>query len=136
MNNQAVNHSHYLQEMGIDIWVPTYPQSLSGPDHKEALPASCRLLFVSPEKPESASLLMFFSKILASMDLKLEQVQHIFPHQFPFIDIQSVEWVWFAGTQPETVEGAKQLVSPLLDSIDGNNQERRALWTQITSYEG
>ncbi|MDW2373263.1 DNA polymerase III subunit psi, partial [Vibrio sp. 1078-1] len=45
-----------------------------------------------------------------------------------------LEWVWFAGCESNSMENAKQLTSPLLQDIDGNNEQKRALWQQICSY--
>ncbi|MDG2733340.1 DNA polymerase III subunit psi, partial [Vibrio parahaemolyticus] len=43
-------------------------------------------------------------------------------------------WVWFAGCEADQSIKAKHLTSPLLQDIDGNNEQRRALWQQICSY--
>ncbi|GAL10699.1 DNA polymerase III psi subunit [Vibrio astriarenae] len=76
----------------------------------------------------------FLAKVLKAMSLSLEQIRHIEPQNWSQIEREGVEWVWFAGC-PEQESTAKVLTSPLLEQIDGNNQQRRALWSQIQSQQ-
>ncbi|MCG9650226.1 DNA polymerase III subunit psi [Vibrio brasiliensis] len=125
----------YLQEMGIQCYELSHPERLQGYQAPcIALQASCQLLLVSPQYPKNETAIMF-EKVLKSINLGLEQAQHIYPQQVSQLAEHQLEWIWFAGcdAQPE-LEG-KVLSSPLLSDIDGNNEQRRALWQQICSYK-
>ncbi|MDK9758990.1 DNA polymerase III subunit psi [Vibrio sp. D173a] len=111
-------HAQYLQEMGITQWELSHPERLAGYQTELVkLPETCQLLLVSPEKPQGA-LAEMFKRVLKSIKLDLSQAQYV-----------------FAGCESDTDIAAKTLQSPLLSHIDGNNQQRRALWQQICSYE-
>lgn len=97
------------------------------------LPSSCKLLLVSPICPTNETAILF-EKILKSMKLTLEQAMHIEPERLAMLGEHQLEWVWFAGCESNNMESAKQLTSPLLQDIDGNNEQKRALWQQICSY--
>ncbi|QIA64103.1 DNA polymerase III subunit psi [Vibrio astriarenae] len=132
--NQSQRHAAYLKEMGITQWTVTHPERLEAIEvSKQTLDASCRLLLVSPSCPQGA-LVEFLAKVLKAMSLSLEQIRHIEPQNWSQIELEGVEWVWFAGC-PEQESTAKVLTSPLLEQIDGNNQQRRALWSQIQSQQ-
>lgn len=77
---------------------------------------------------------ILFEKILKSMKLTLEQAMHIEPERLAMLGEHQLEWVWFAGCESNSMENAKQLTSPLLQDIDGKNEQKRALWQQICSY--
>ncbi|WED21234.1 DNA polymerase III subunit psi [Vibrio sp. JC009] len=125
----------YLAEMGIDSWTLEHPERIEG---YEAAPVvldeNCRLLLVSPEKPEGEIVVMF-EKVLKSIKLTLDQARHIYPHQLNQIQSGGLKWVWFSGCEASPLEEANILTSPLLNEIDGNVELRRALWQQICSYD-
>ncbi|MGL6258342.1 DNA polymerase III subunit psi [Vibrio sp. WXL103] len=130
----AQRRAAYLTEMGITQWVVTHPERLTGVSiAPQSLPDDCRLLFVSSQCPQGA-LAEFLEKVLKAMGLSLSQVQHIEPQHWSELDSSQLEWVWFAGCD-EQPTGAKRLLSPKLEMIDGNNQQRRALWSQIQSQQ-
>ncbi|MBW3694218.1 DNA polymerase III subunit psi [Vibrio sp. T187] len=125
----------YLQEMGISYWELEHPERLAGYNVQPlSLPESCKLLLVSSEKP-SGELAVMFERVLKSIKLNLDQALHITPSEFSAVDASSLEWVWFAGCSAPDSASGKVLQSPLLSDIDGNNQQRRALWQQICSYD-
>lgn len=125
----------YLEEMGIQSWALLHPSRLSGcPIENVDIPKSCRLLLVSPEKPEG-DIVYMFEKVLKSMHLELSQTMHIFPEQFSYLGSHQLKWVWFAGCDKSEKLDLNTLVSPVLTNIDGNNQERRNLWQKICSYD-
>lgn len=128
-------YNEYMQEMGISCWEVRYPERLEG-YHAEAivLPKECRILLVSPVKPKG-ELAEMFERVLKSMSLTLDQSLHLFPSQIAYLGEQSLEWVWFSGCEVTEIEEVKQLHSPLLSEIEGNNQQRRQLWQQICSYD-
>ncbi|GAK85149.1 DNA polymerase III psi subunit [Vibrio ponticus] len=122
----------YLSEMGIDQYQLMHAQRLSGYQAAPIrLPSDCRLLLVSPALPHGSQA-EFLQRVLKSMQLTLEQVRHIYPQQLAQLE-HSAEWVWFAGC-PSSQQAGKVLTSPLLSDIDGNNEQRKALWQQICSY--
>ncbi|UGA54244.1 DNA polymerase III subunit psi [Vibrio sp. VB16] len=125
----------YLEEMDIQNWVLLHPSRLSGcPIENVDIPESCRLLLVSPEKPEG-DIVVMLEKVLKSMKLELSQAMHIFPEQFNYLGSHHLKWVWFAGCDKTGIPNLNTLVSPVLTKIDGNNQERRNLWQNICSYD-
>ncbi len=129
------NQMQYLQEMGISYWELCHPDRLQGYQVQPVqLPESCKLLLVSPEKP-TGQLADMFERVLKSIKLNLEQALFLSPNEVSALDTSHLEWVWFAGCQVQHDITAKTLQSPLLSDIDGNNQQRRALWQQICSYE-
>ncbi len=133
---QANKDSHYLKEMDIQSWELLHPDRLAGYQSETiAIPDSCALLLISPQKPEGEIVTMF-EKIVKSMQLELHQVLHLFPEQFEQLEAQQLKWIWFAGcSKPESVPTEiKVLTSPQLRDIQGNNLERRNLWQQICSY--
>lgn len=128
-------HAQYLQEMGITQWELSHPERLAGYQTELVkLPETCQLLLVSPEKPQGV-LAEMFERVLKSIKLELSQAQYVHPNELSYFDLSSLQWVWFAGCESDTDIAAKTLQSPLLSHIDGNNQQRRALWQQICSYE-
>ncbi|MDG3088910.1 DNA polymerase III subunit psi [Vibrio hannami] len=127
--------SAYLKEMGIECWELVHPERLEGiTTEKIELENECVLLLISPVKPEGA-LLDMFEKVLKSIKLTLADARHLYPEQLAQLKYNDLKWVWFAGCEPTELEGSNTLSSPLLSDIDGNNQERRALWQQICSYD-
>lgn len=127
--------NEYLQEMGISVWEVTHPERLEG-YHAESiiLPDECKLLFVSPVKPKG-ELAVMFERVLASMNLTLVESLHLYPTQMPYLGQHSIEWAWFSGCDKTEIGSIKILHSPLLTDIQGNNQQRRALWQQIRGYD-
>ncbi|SJN53969.1 DNA polymerase III subunit psi [Vibrio ruber DSM 16370] len=126
---------YYLQEMGIQHWQLVHPERMLGGEYAQyALPASCKLLFVSPVLPEGAQAVMF-EKVLKSFHVSLEEARHVYPHSLDWISQSDIEWIWFAGCPAPEVTTAKRLTSPLLSEIDGHPQHRRDLWRQICSYQ-
>lgn len=132
----------YLSEMGIDQYQLMHAQRLTGYQAASiSLPSDCKLLLISPVLPQGSQA-EFLQRVLKSMQLTLEQVRHLYPQQFSQLDAsqleQSVEWAWFAGCLSSELTGTqsitKVLNSPLLSDIDGNNEQRKALWQQICSY--
>lgn len=124
----------YLQEMGIQRYELAYPERLKGYLLPElTLPDSCRLLLVSSQLPKGKTAEMF-ARVLKTIHLSLDEALHIYPEQLSQIRHHNLEWVWFAGCDQMDVE-AKTLTSPLLTQVDGNNEQRRALWQQICSYQ-
>jgi len=129
------NQMQYLQEMGISSWELCHPERLQGYQLQPTpLPESCKLLLVSPEKP-TGQLAEMFERVLKSIKLNLEQALFLTPNELSGFDMSNLEWVWFAGCPVPHGVTAKTLQSPLLSDIDGNNQQRRALWQQICSYD-
>jgi DNA polymerase-3 subunit psi len=130
-----------MAEMGLEQWQLIHPERLEGYQVQSIeLPDECALLFVSDEKPEG-ELAEMFTKVLASMKLELSQARHLYPHQTAQLNAfslgeGSLTWVWFAGCEEQAIEGINTLSSPPLKQIQGNNQERRALWQQICRYAG
>ncbi|PMH41183.1 DNA polymerase III subunit psi [Vibrio sp. 10N.286.49.B3] len=125
----------YLQEMGIARWDLIHPERLSGYVTKPIeLPASCQLLFISPVSPEGELALMF-ERVLKSMKLTLEQALYITPEQLANCQLSEVKWLWFAGCENSIETSHQCLNTPLLSDIEGNNQQRRALWQQICAYD-
>ncbi len=130
----SINEKQYLHEMGISTWELVHPDRLAGYQSPMIeLPSSCKLLLVSPVCPvnESATL---FEKILKSMKLTVDQSMHLEPEHLTLLAEHQLEWIWFAGCEAKAVENIKQLTSPLLADIEGNNEHKRALWQQICSY--
>ncbi len=97
------------------------------------LQSSCKLLLVSPMCPENETALMF-ERVLKSIKLSLDDALYLEPSRVSSLGEHELEWVWFAGCEVDASVNAKQLTSPLLKDIDGNNEQRRALWQQICSY--
>lgn len=129
-----INPMAYLSEMGIDSYQLMHPQRLSGCQMATiSLPSECQMLLVSPVLPQGSQA-EFLERVLKSMQLTLAQTRHIFPQQIEQLQQQSVEWVWFAGCPSSDALQGKVLSSPLLSDIDGNNQQRKALWQQICTY--
>jgi DNA polymerase-3 subunit psi len=130
----SINEKQYLHEMGISSWELIHSDRLAGyQSPKIDLPSACKLLLVSPMCPVNESAILF-EKILKSMKLTLEQAMHLEPERFLQLGEHQLEWVWFAGSDAQACENTKQLISPLLQEIDGNNEQKRALWQQICSY--
>jgi len=127
-------HQQFLQEMGIQSYELTHPERLEGFQYpKITLPSSCKLLLISPTIPEMGTAHMF-ERVLKTIDLTLEQTLHIFPEQCNLIEQAQLDWIWYAGSHINLNIEAKVLNTPLLEEIDGNNDQRRALWQQICSY--
>lgn len=133
--DMSQTHAQYLQEMGISQWELSHPERLVGYE-SELIPLSsdCKLLLVSPEKPQE-DLAVMFERVLKSIKLDLSQALHLQPQHLSAVDLSSVEWVWFAGCDSAHELKAKTLQSPLLSDINGNNQHRRDLWQQICAYD-
>lgn len=128
-------HAQYLQEMGISQWELSHPERLAGYESKlTPLSSECKLLLVSPEKPQG-DLAVMFERVLKSIKLDLPQALHIQPQHLTSIELGEVEWVWFAGCESTQKLQVKILQSPLLSDINGNNQHRRDLWQQICAYD-
>ncbi len=127
----------YLNEMGITSWELLHPQRLEQYQVPRIdLDSKARLLLVSPVCPEGA-LAAMFEKVLKTLPLALEQACHMTPEQLPQLGEHQLEWLWFAGCEQPDIDFSevKVLHSPLLSNIDGNNQERRALWQQICAMQ-
>ncbi|KLN64205.1 MULTISPECIES: DNA polymerase III subunit psi [Vibrio] len=125
----------YLHEMEIQCYKLAHPERLLGYQSPLlVLPENCKLLLVSPQLPQDKTAEMF-ERVLNSIKLPLEHALHIYPEQLSQLDSHHIEWVWFAGCQQDSEIEAKTLVSPLLTQVDGNNEQRRALWQQICSYQ-
>lgn len=123
-----------LHEMGIDLWQMAHPQRLQGyvsPAIK--LEPSVKLLLVSPESPQG-ELAVFMKKVVGAMKIDLAECRHILPQQLSQLAEHQLEWVWFAGCAASSLDSVKCLTSPVLSDIDGNNQQRRALWEQMKAY--
>ncbi len=130
----SINEKQYLHEMGISTWELVHPDRLAGYQSPMIeLPSSCKLLLVSPSCPVNESAILF-EKILKSMKLTIDQAMHLEPERLAMLGEHQLEWVWFAGCEVQVFENIKQLTSPLLAEIDGNNEQKRALWQQICSY--
>jgi len=125
----------YLQEMGIQCYQLAHPERLLGYQSPQlVLPENCKLLLVSPQLPQGKTAEMF-ERVLNSIKLSLKHALHIYPEQLSQLDGHHIEWVWFAGCPQDSKIEAKALITPLLTQIDGNNEQRRALWQQICSYQ-
>ncbi|ANS86360.1 DNA polymerase III subunit psi [Vibrio scophthalmi] len=128
------DHVAYLTQMGIDCYQLSHPERLTGYQAPALeLPAECKLLLVSPVSP-NGELALLFERVLKSINISLDQARHIYPEQATQLAGQSMEWVWFAGCERTEQLAEKALTTPLLSEIDGNNQQRKALWQQICSY--
>ncbi|MCK6264845.1 DNA polymerase III subunit psi [Vibrio sp. ZSDE26] len=127
----------YLQEMGIDAWQLSHPERLQGFQvARFNLPTTCQLLLVSNELP-TGELAVMFERVLKSIKLEIDQAQHVYPEQLSALGEHNIAWVWYAGEDAQMSEtlSTKKLTTPLLSSINGHNEHRRALWQQICSYE-
>lgn len=124
----------YLQEMGIQTWVLSHPERMNGyHPEKSELTSECRLLLVAPVHPTDREARLF-EKVLKSFNVSLKQAQHVTPENLPLVETRGLEWVWFAGCAPVEHSAKKMLRTPNLEQIEGNNDERRALWQQICAY--
>ena len=136
-----INQKYYLQEMGISTWELIHPEKILGYQASRLdLPRSCKLLLVSPICPEGQTALMF-ERVLKSIKLCLDDALHLEPQQLSQLGTHDLDWIWFAGDEAsdndyEAINNSKvkRLHSPLLQDIDGNTEQRRALWLQICSY--
>lgn len=130
------NHEQqYLHAMGIQSWDLIHPERLQGyQPAKAALDTECKLLLVSEHYP-TASEVTLFERVLKSFNVELPQAQYANLHSLANIDLSTVEWIWFAGCDDESISGIKILRTPFLAEVDGNTQHRRDLWQQICSYE-
>lgn len=128
-------YQHYLTEMGIEQWTLRHPERLC---HYQAqyyqVDDSCRLLFVCARLPQSNEL-AFLAKITQSFGIEVEDIQHVSPEDFHLIQPLEVDWVWFCGCQPIAGLSNRTLISPFLCDIDGNIDNRRALWSQICANQ-
>lgn len=121
--------------MGIECWELAHPERLGRFEpEKIALDSDCSLLLISPVKPEG-NMVEMFEKVLKSIKLSLKDARHLYPEQVSQLNADNLKWAWFAGCEQTDLEDCNILQSPLLSDIDGNNQERRALWQQICSYD-
>tara|TARA_Y100001960_G_C14592401_1_gene786373 strand:- start:396 stop:800 length:405 start_codon:yes stop_codon:yes gene_type:complete len=126
---------HYLDEMGIQYYELNHPQILKNASVAPlALPDSCQMLLVCPECPEG-QLAEMFERVLKSIQLDLSQALHIYPEQFAQLARPLPKWQWFAGCEAPMDNEGLVLTSPMLDQINGNNEQRRALWQQIQKYQ-
>ncbi|EGA70114.1 DNA polymerase III subunit psi [Vibrio sinaloensis DSM 21326] len=126
---------HYLDEMGIQCYELIHPQRLdNAPNEQLMLPESCHMLLVSPECPQG-KLALLFERVLKTVKLDLSQALHIYPEQYAQLAKPHSGWIWFAGCEAKESEQGSVLVSPMLNQIDGNNEQRRALWQQIQKYQ-
>lgn len=140
-----------LNEMGISCWALAHPERLDGYQAASfTLPITCKLLLVSPYKPKQIEVVML-ERVLKSMTLELVDCLHIEPSVLNRLENSTLpQWVWFVGCGEEQanyqqiiqskqqVAGSppiKILHTPFLSQIDGNNQQRKALWQQICSYD-
>ncbi|WP_261816759.1 DNA polymerase III subunit psi [Vibrio gallicus] len=131
IRNQAL-----LSEMGIERWSLLHPDRLQGYQPESLIiDSNIKLLFVSQALPQGSEALFMQKVIQGAMSLSLEYCRHIQPNQFTQLGEHNLEWVWFCGCEPQSTNISKALHSPLLTEIDGHNQNRRALWEQIKSYE-
>ncbi len=130
------NHEQqYLHAMGIQSWDLIHPERLQGyQPAKAALDTECKLLLVSDHYP-TASEVALFERVLKSFNVELQQSQYANLHNLANIDLSTLEWIWFAGCDDESISGIKKLRTPPLSDVDGNTQHRRDLWQQICSYE-
>ena len=137
----SIKQNHYLQEMGISTWELIHPEKILGYQAPPLnLPCSCKLLLVSPKCPEGQTALML-ERVLKSIKLSLDDALHLEPQQLSQLGTHDLEWIWLAGCEAsdndyEAIKNSeiKQLHSPLLQDIDGNTEQRHALWLQICSY--
>ena len=126
--------NQYLQEIGISRWQLVHPKRMEGYQMERiSLPQQCKLLFVSAQKPEG-ELAEMFERVLKSMKLSNEQALHLYPEQLAQLGDHQLTWIWFSGCDIENMDNVNTLQSPLLIDIQGNNQQRRALWQQICTY--
>ncbi len=123
-----------LKAMGIQSWELTHPERLQGYQLEQVkLDPECKLLLVCSNYP-TASEIALFERVLKSFHVKLEQAQHVLPHNLNSLNLSSVEWIWFSGCDSHAIEGVKTLQSPALSEVEGHTQHRRDLWQQICSY--
>ncbi|UUM30153.1 DNA polymerase III subunit psi [Vibrio japonicus] len=129
------HQAQYLQEMGIQRYELIHPERLQGYQVPGLeLPESCKVLLVSPEYPQK-DITLLFERVLKSIHLSLDEARHIYPEQLSQLTEHQLKWVWFAGCEALAVANANMLTSLKLSQIDGNNEQRRALWQQICSYQ-
>ncbi|MFV0450354.1 MAG: DNA polymerase III subunit psi [Vibrio sp.] len=125
----------YLQAMGIQSWDLIHPERLQGyQPEKTALDNNCKLLLVSESYPTSSEVVLF-EKVLKSFNVELQQAQHVNLHNLANIELSTLEWIWFAGCDDQSISDIKILRTPFLSEVDGNTQHRRNLWQQICSYQ-
>lgn len=135
INSMSTSHVSYLQEMGIQSWELVHAERLQGYQPSlSQLPTACRLVLVSDEYPTATEVAMF-ERVISSFHVANTETCFILLAQLTQFDLSNLEWLWFAGCEPMPTPVHKQLFSPHLRDIDGNNQQRRALWQQICSYE-
>ncbi|WP_407332267.1 DNA polymerase III subunit psi [Enterovibrio sp. 27052020O] len=130
-----MNDLQRLKEMGITVWDVRQPDVLSVNMTKAiALPASCKLLFVSDSAPNEHEAWLF-GKILASMKLTSEQALRLPARALSTLGEHSLEWCWCAGVPTHPIAGVKALASPALSALNDDQNAKKALWKQIKSYE-
>lgn len=129
------HQEQYLQEMEIQRYELIHPERLQGYQAPGlVLPESCKVLLVSPEYPQK-DVALLFERVLKSIHLSLSASLHIYPEQLCQLSEHQLKWVWFAGCEAQDVARVNVLKSLKLSQIDGNNEQRRALWQQICSYQ-
>ncbi|XHY19789.1 DNA polymerase III subunit psi [Vibrio sp. NH-UV-68] len=134
-NCMQIDQLPLLHEMGIDYYQLDHPERLQGYQAPSiTIDPSCRLLLVAPQCPSEKSA-QLFERVLSSINLTLADARYLVPNQLSLVTQHNLEWVWFAGCEVDESISAKALVSPRLSDIVGNNQQRRALWQQICSYQ-
>ncbi|WP_428771274.1 DNA polymerase III subunit psi [Vibrio sp.] len=127
--------AQYLQQMGIANWTLVHPERLTGYQAvPQPLPAECQLLLVAPSCPVDAEAVLF-ENVLKSIGLNLSQARHTTPEALAQYCCDALRWVWFAGCDRQPCQATQQLETPPLKMIDGNPNQKRALWQQICRYQ-
>jgi DNA polymerase-3 subunit psi len=121
--------------MGIDEYLLREPRHFKETALTGITPSEqCRLLLVVNEAP-TANELSFLEKILSTLPLAIEQAQWVWQDDFSHVELTQVDWLWFCGTVPQTVEQKKTLVSTALAELMDSTEDKRALWGQIKSLK-
>jgi len=127
---------HYLDEIGLDVWLLSHPERLANYNVSIIQPNDiCRMLFVCSQRYFSNSELLLLEKIASSFHIRLESISHICPNELIKINTNTIDWIWFSGCKSSHVHTKiKVLESPTLMSISNNTHAKRQLWHQIQSY--
>ncbi|MCE0493315.1 DNA polymerase III subunit psi [Vibrio salinus] len=124
----------YLDEMGLDNWILSYPERLINYDvHKVKPDSRVDVLFICPVKPATSEEITLLEKIAGSFQVQLQNIRHVYPEKLNLVDYESLEWIWFSGcrTQKPFIGSHKILESSLLSDMNHNTQAKRYLWQQI-----
>lgn len=126
-----------LQAFEIESWQLRHPERLQGFDVKpEVVTADYQLLLVAQQKPQGEDVFLL-SKILATMNLTLEQVCFVDYANLTQISAPQIQWIWLVDAEGvntaelDVSEDVKWLQSAPLSQMHTNADLKRELWQQI-----